>query len=478
MPKIYTSGGTFIIEDLFTNPDILTINTSNLDWSIDNDEYIVRDKIENQSYRLGTFNSIINEFDVPFASDEEIKKFLNSSINIQSPNSNISARLKDIIGNDVLATVFGDLITAGRRPSITAQFGFGLNVGNSNPREDDAKIIELNGGNVQILDSELLISSGTSNNGESSIESNDYVRYLPGFEIFLMFTLKFDPPDINPDIQRGGLFDSQNGFFLEYDSSGFYFVRRKLGVDYPLEIDIDSIFPDKSFNPEKSNIYFLKYGYLGSTTITIIAANPNNGFNQVAKIKYSGIFETIHTTQTFLPLRGEVKNIGSTINKTIKVGSVSAGVVIAFDEYPATRRFTKDFIGSVVAGTTLIGIFRNKTIFSGIENRIEIQIMNFTAAFDGTKPIEFVIKRNPIITTPGTWNDVDVNSTVEFSTDSVINSNSGRLMKSFNISKSGNIDILLKELRLFLRSGEWFSIELITTGLGDYNCSVNWEENF
>lgn len=474
--KIYIQGGNLIIEGLY--PDKEIINTSALDWSVLNNIYSVRDKIENQSYELGVFGDITNEFDEAFTSDEEIQSFLNKLSNILSPESNISARLKDILGNDILGTVFGDLVVGIRKPTIASQFQYGLITGNPNPAQDDAIITETNGGTVTIVESELLIQSSTNAAGASSIQSNEYIRYLPGFEMWVAFTTVFSTPDAAGDYQQVGLYDSQNGFFLKYDSTGLYFVRRKLGVDYPTAIDIESIFPDKSFSPEKGNIYFIKYGYLGFATIAILAANPGNGYSNVSKIKYAGLETTIHTAQTFLPLRGEVLNSGSTTNKLIKIGSVAAGIVDGGESFPNTRYNGGTFSGSVTAGTTLIAVFRNKTTFNGIPNRIVSRLLNFSGAFEGNKPIQVVFKRNPTITVEGDFNDVSTDSIFEFSINSTINTNSGRFMKSFDIAKSGQVDSRIDYLNLRLRAGEWVSVEIITTAIGDYNISSRWDEQF
>lgn len=479
--KIYLSGATINIEGLY--PDRQIINSSAMDWSIRNNIYYIRDKIENQEYNIGIFSNVTNENDIAYTSDQELINFLNSCVNVNVsggslPGTVVSTIIKDILGNDILGTVFGDLIVGTRIASITGQFQYGLITGNTNPNEDDVIINVANGGTVAVVQSELLLQSNTANNGTANIQSNDYVRYLPGYEMWVAFTNDFTEPDVAGDIQRAGLFDSQNGFFLEYDSSGFYFVRRKLGIDTKQLIDIATVFPDGTFDPEKGNIYFIKYGYLGFATISIVAVNPDNGFNKVAKLKYAGLYDTIHTAQTFLPLRAEVQNLGSTTNKILKIGSVAAGIVNGNGHYPATRLFTENFTGAITAGTTLVAIFRNKTTFASIENRIRGQLLNMSAAFDGTKPLQILIKRNPTITTPGTFNDVDPNSVFEVSVDSVIDTNTGRYMKIFDIGKAGQIDKTIKDLEVILRAGEWASIELVTTGSGDYTAALRWEEQF
>lgn len=479
--KIYRKNAAIIIEGLY--PDKQIINCNSLDWSVINGIYSIRDKIENQQYKLGAFSDITDENDIAYSSDEELQDFLNSVVNINVSagslaGTTVSSIIKDKLGNDALATIFGDLIIGTRIPSISGQFQYGLVSGNTNPKEDDATVTVANGGTVEIVNSELLIKSGIANNGSASIESNDYVRYLPGFEMWVAFTAKFETPDPSGDLQRAGLFDANNGFFLKYDSTGLYFVRRKLGVDNERFVNIATVFPDGTFNPEKGNIYFIKYGYLGFATIAILAVNPDNGFSKVSKLKYAGLYDTIHTAQTFLPLRAESINLGSVTNKILKIGSVSAGIVNGSGHYPATRFFTERFTGAVTAGTTLVAIFRNKTTFAGIENRIRSQLLNVSAAFDGTKPLQIVIKRNPTITTPGTFSDIDPNSVFEISTDSVINTNTGRYMKVFDIGKVGQIDKTIKDLEVVLRAGEWASFELITTGAGDYTAAIRWNEQF
>lgn len=77
--KIYKKSGVIIIDGL--NPDINPINTSAFDWGINNGIYTVRDKIENQSYRLGIFSNIQNEIGVAYSSDEELQTALSTFTN-------------------------------------------------------------------------------------------------------------------------------------------------------------------------------------------------------------------------------------------------------------------------------------------------------------------------------------------------------------------------------------------------------------
>jgi len=73
--KIYVSGGSINIEGVFT--DVMSINPTAFDWSKQGSNFTVRDKIENQSYKLGVLADIQNKNGLVFATEALLINYLN-----------------------------------------------------------------------------------------------------------------------------------------------------------------------------------------------------------------------------------------------------------------------------------------------------------------------------------------------------------------------------------------------------------------
>lgn len=414
-----------------------------------------------------------NELDVAYTTYNQLLSLLT----VVSPTVEIDN--KDVIGNQALNSTFGDAIVGKRIPSITAQFFYGLTLGNANPYANDAIVTQTNGATVSIVDGELILQSGTNQNSLAAIESTDNVRYKPGFEMFVLFTYVFNTPKAG-SIQRVGLFDSENGFFLEVGTdTKLYFVRRKKTIDYKFLINTALVFEDGSFDITKFNIYTIRYGFLGVAPIKLAVVNPSGGFSVARVIEYPNLYDSIHTADTYLPLRAECGNTTNNTNLINKVGSVSAGIIDGSENYPLTRYQTKDLgVLNLSTGTNLIAVFRNKTTFNSIKNKIKTKLLAVSTACEGTKTVSVKIVKNPTITSLGTFTDVDSNSVMEYSTNTTINTATGKELVVFNLGKSDSIFELLKELNLSLRPTETAAIIEVSTGATELKYAMRWEEQF
>ncbi len=475
MPKkVYISGNLLTIEE--SGFETQKINVSRLDYKIDtNDKFSLYDGITKQNYKLGIFSDVQKKDGTLYASILEFTNFLDSVIN--TTNTAESVRNLDLSNNQALNTTFGDAIVGNRVPSLASQFRYGLILGDSNPVSNDAIVTAVNGGAVNLIGGELVLNTGANSAGAASIQSNGFVRYLPGFEMYALFSFKFTAPAAN-STQYAGLFDSQNGYYLGFDGTDFVFVRRKAGTDFKAVIDVSTIF-DGKFDPTKFNVYYIKYGFLGVNPIKLLIVKPSGGFQLVHTIEFPNTSNTIHTDQTFLPLRAEVTNSGNTSDLQGKSGSVSTGIVNGNGVYPASRLVTKGFAVSVTSGTTLLAVFRNKTVFNSIINRIVTQLLMVSTSSEGTKTVSIRLISNPNITNSPTWADIEAGrSVMEVSVDATIDNTTGREMITFELAKGSQIFEQLRDLQLTLRAGEWASIEVVTTGSSDINYTMRWEEQF
>lgn len=383
---------------------------------------------------------------------------------------------KDVTGRQSLNTVFGDLITGIRKSSIGAQFQYGIKEGDSDP-------VVVGSGSISIVDSLLIMSTGTDADGHARIESVETIRYVPAQETYCYFTLVFSTPQLNSS-QFGGLFDDENGFFVGYDTDGvFKFIRRRNSVNFKQVIDLTAFLERYGyvFDPTKGNIYRISYGYLGFAPISLEVVRPEGGFALLSKINYPNTETVTHTLQTFLPVRGQVTNSGNTSDIVLKSGSLAAGITDGRGNDIAGRRFNySNSAVFTISGNTTIIAFRNKATFNGIQNRVAARLLQVSGANELNKNVRWKIYKNPTFSNTPTWSDVDTNNSVlEYSTDAVVNTGvSNDLFMAWNVQRLGDFLEYVEGLKLDLRPNGEAAFVLETTGSGEADISIRWNELF
>ena len=388
--------------------------------------------------------------------------------------------INDIDGNNrqSLNTLFGDKITGIRKTSIAAQFQYGV--------EDGTAETELeNGGSIVLENSLLKIISGSNVAGRARIQSVETVRYVPGQELYCFFTSVFDTA-VDNSYQRVGLYDDANGFFVGYEDTVFTFTRRRDTVDYHQTIDLDvyNFINNYTFIPQRGNIYRISYGYLGFAPINLEVLKPNGSWALLSRIEYPNTSTLTHTTQTFLPIRGEVANTGNNTSLELRSGSLAAGIVDGGADDIAGRQFTwaSDDVFSVSDSATIV-TFRNKTTFNGIENRVTARLLYISTANNGNKTVRWRVLKNPNLKPSPTpvWVDVDTNnSTLEYSLNAeVYYYNSKDYFLAWNQGTISDFFEDVEKYVLDLTPGGTASFIIYTTGSGiEVDLSIRWSELF
>jgi hypothetical protein len=386
---------------------------------------------------------------------------------------------QDIDGSQRMAlnSVFGEKITGRRVPTIAGQFQYGL-------RSDDAKVDIVSTGATTIEDSMLKLSTGTASDGHVGIQGSDYLRYIPGFEAWALFTAVFATPTVD-SVQRIGIFDydggNGNGFFIGFNGTTFGITRRRAGVDYFTQISTASVLADGSFDPTKGNAFRISYGYLGFAPITFSILKPDNQLVEFAKIEYPNTSDETHISNTNIPLRAEMTNDGNTTNLEMRIGSVSAGIIDGAGADPIARWFS--FSGGVTTITAVtpnqLFTFRNKSEFFGLTNKISTQLALISAATEGNKPVGFSIRKNPDITTPGTFTDINTtDSVMEYSIDQVNDVTTGELLMPWKMARSDSFFENVEEYLLKLRPNEYAVIIAQSQNTNDVEVAMRWKELF
>lgn len=370
-------------------------------------------------------------------------------------------------------TVFGEKIIGIKKPSITAQFQYGI-------KSDRAVITNANGGEAVIEDSMLKIRTGTNVAGSSIIQTTRYLRYVPGQEAYMFFTAVYTQ-GVADSYQRAGLYDSENGFFIGYEGTDFKITRRRDGVDTSTTVDIDEVFEKDTFDPTKGNVYKVSFGYLGFATITFEIQSKKGTWKELGKFEYPNSATETHILQTNLPARAEVANTGNNTNLEMRSGSFSAGIVDGGGTDPAARIFSKSIEEiAIAAGDFEVITFRNKSTYNSIENRITAQLLLLSVATDVNKINSWNIYVNSDFTNTPTWADVSVDSVLEFSTDATVDTATGESQLSWSM---GKLDTLFEEVENLLVSLQpnQHATFVITTALGasgTTNLAVRWKELF
>lgn len=483
--KLYTTGAVLKVEK--TGEYEIVFNPSQSVFIPDQNTVTIYDNVRGFSSKLN-YDYVSDSSGVLFENKQAILDFLEfnlSSVSKIQTNKGIITDENPFPINDIdenlrsgLNTVFGDRITGIRKTSIAAQFQYGVEDGTA------TTVLE-NGGSIVLENSLLKIRSGTDPAGKAIIQSTETVRYVPGQELYCFFTAVFDTAQDN-SYQRVGLFDDENGFYLGYEDTLFTFSRRRETIDYHHTINLDSFNLVNNYNldPQKGNIYRISYGYLGFAPITLEVMKNNGKWIVLDKINYPNTSTVTHTTQTFLPIRGEAVNTGNTINLEIRSGSLAAGIVDGGSDDIAGRQFTwaSDDVFTVSDSATLI-TFRNKTTFNGIENKVPARLLYISTANNGNKTVRWRLLKDPILAASPVpiWNDINPNnSTLEYSLNAVVEYYlSKEYFMAWNQGTVGDFFEFVERLQLDMPPGGTASFIVFTTGTGiEVDLAIRWSELF
>lgn len=463
-------GGNFSnIKITVRNPGVIetvVVDESSDSANITNKTYNLNRTYKSESIKIEFHTadsvSITNIF-VP-----KIKTVKVDSNNVDEPIHTIDTDQSGRIANN---SIFGDRIVGWKKPSIAYQFNYGF-------RTRDFVLTQTNGGTVSSTNSAIVLSTGTNVGGVAAAETVEYLRYIPGHEAYCFFTAIFTSPVAN-SYQRTGIFDSGDGFFIGYEGIDFKITRRRSGTDYSQTIDVSKVLPLELFDPTRGNVYKISFGYLGFATINFEVLNPTGTWVLIGRIEYpnSAVETSISTTN--LPLRGEVGNTGNNTNIVLKSGSFTAGIVDGGDEDPSSRPYTYNR-GSVTiaSGNNLLVLFRNVTTFASRTNRIKAIAQLISAATEGAKPVTWQIVFNPTVTNSPTWNAVNADSIMEYSTDATITFGIGEIGVAWSMAKSSSFFQNVEPLKGHIMPGNTAAIIVNSSISSDVEFSMRWKELF
>jgi hypothetical protein len=299
-------------------------------------------------------------------------------------------------------------------------------------------------------------------------------NYQPGKSQLIFLTGTFGARSTGVT-KRFGAFDSKNGFFLEQDEDGVYFVKRT----YISGAAVDTRIAQANWNFDKfdgqgtsrcllddtkSQIVVIDYEWLGIGTVRI-------GFVVDGEIRYAHYFQHanretgVYTSTPNHPLRYEIEASGT--NDAASLEHICSSVMSEGGTQEIGPIFGVDMGTTQITGTTagvtyaLIGL-RLKSAYIGEI----VKLLNLSTLITANSNYRWSLHYNPTVAGTFTYGSVDDESGVEAAIGTVTNiiTDEGILIDSGYASSS--LRAIGEELQNGVRLGQDLSGALTTIVLG------------
>jgi hypothetical protein len=284
-----------------------------------------------------------------------------------------------------------------------------------------------------------------------------------------------------------GLIDELNGMAIGLNGTEFSIFKRRDG-------EFKQIIPQSQFNINKLdgsgddrfvidvtklNVFRISYGYLGVAPITFEVLSGSKWI-PFHKIEFANVESQPHLNLPYLKFRAYNVNEGNTENVSVYSASIAVGTIGQTKDFDVSSRdFTVSVpTASLTSGSTTIVVFHTKPTYSGVENRVESLLNLISASTDMNKSV--TVQRFRLINPPtgGTWTDVDPNSFMEYSLNTVPNYTGAELSMPFELQKVEGVfeTTKIENLNLRMQPDSYTAYRVTTTGSGTFNLSVGWKE--
>ena len=296
-------------------------------------------------------------------------------------------------------------------------------------------------------------------------QTRNYLRYKPGKSqpMFLSGTLGVQVGQY----RRMGLFDDQNGVFIETDGTTVNMVLRSFTSGAVVETRI----PQASWNLNtldgsgaitldmtKAQIFVadLEWRGVGRVRVGLVI---NGQILYVHQFLHANIIDTVYMTTANLPLRYEVRNFAGQGGITSGFKQICSTLISEGGEQeasPDTIRAASTDISSptTVADTGSVPVIsvRLAPTFNGITNRGLIEPIGLDILVVASKNIYWELLINPTLVGDTVWTNPDMNSIAEYNIDATSVSGGRRVAAGFaqgaNQSKGFTAFSIAPKLRL------------------------------
>lgn len=275
------------------------------------------------------------------------------------------------------------------------------------------------GGAATHLPNESAVRMRVSASGDSIIrQSRHYVRYQPGKSQLVLATFDAGAPVVNSR-QRIGLFDANNGVFVQRSGSTVSFVRRTFtsgtasdaAAVEQADWNIDPLdgFGLSGFTLDftKSQIMFINFQWLGVGSVTC-GFVIDGDLVPVHKFTHANRASTVYATTMSLPVRWENTATGELAGnsdlKTICASVISEGGFEQSRGYPAATGNGATPIG-VTTRRPILSV-RPAATFNSIVNRSTIVLDSLDITASGNPAYWELVHNGTLGSTPS-WAAVD-----------------------------------------------------------------------
>jgi len=329
--------------------------------------------------------------------------------------------------------------------------------------------------------------------GGSSVirQSKQYMRYKPGKSQYVLLTGVFGEAPSDDLVRRVGYFDTDNGIFLQHDSSGLSLVRRtKTSGTVVEETVVQAQWNENTFStldPTKTFLFFIDLEWLGVGRVR--CGFFSNGEPVTAHVFNATPDEDVPYIATAnLPVRYEVS---SAANETGTMKQICASVISegGFEEelgIPQSRDNVAGGGKSLTTSAVPVICLRPKATFNSITNRATIIPESIELFADAA--VCYRIYYNANATTAADWTSQGTASIAEYdvAATAFTTTNAQLISTGFvaasNANKAGSADeALTVRLPLTLDYAGTTPIELVVTmqtlsGTGTGYAALRWRE--
>ena len=395
-------------------------------------------------------------------------------------------------------SAFGTLETNRLTPMIQLDFVYGVNTRTSKNSGSGT------GATVTFATRLASVASGTSNDGYALLQSISSAKYRPGQGVTARFTTIFGTGTaLNKQysgmatISSGAPYDGylwgysgiSFGIWSFVGGSGTFVASSSFNGDI-LDGTGKSSF---TINPQKGNVYMIKYPYLGFGNIEFfVQDSATSRWILAHTIKYTNANTATALTNPNLGFILQSRNDHTgTTSVTASVGSV--GVFLSgersFDTYPSWG--TDNSKTAITTETCLLNV-KNCTTYNTFTNQSQLRLTVLSVAANnnsGNDIATFRIKINATIggspsytpingsTGDGGTTLTSANSVASVDTAGTTVAN-GTLEVSVVVSTAGGSQVVdLSKYNIFINPGDVVTVSGASTGSAALGAGLAWEED-
>ena len=272
----------------------------------------------------------------------------------------------------------------------------------------------------------VIVSCGTDSGARVTRTSDLYHAYQPGVSQLLNFTGALGDQGKANVIRRAGLFDDNNGLFLEMNGTTFNVAIRSKSTGTIVETKVPStewngdrmnglggVFNPSGIqlDPASDNIYWIDFQWLGAGTVRFgVFAHGKRVV--IHKFHHTNASARSYMTTGSLPFRYEQINTGTSASTS--EFRIFCATVQSEGAFTPRRILTSDYVSRSVTSATAVSVMaiRPTQLIGSIPNRGTVFMHNIQLFNHGADPMLVEVRRGSV-SSDGSWVSSGTGSIVE-----------------------------------------------------------------